>query len=149
MIKNNKKKRNKLFTTIIECSLFLLIIYLFVSNLSKNNIFKGGGIIDVENEIYTSIKEGPNDEPELGRELFRRPYVGDKRRCFRYISPISEGPDQMVRGLDPPQTLTWGHFSESFDIERNPQRVEEVEKYFQWLELNDKEDGELKYINAD
>ena len=55
----------------------------------------------------------------------------------------------MVRGLDPPQTLTWGHFSESFDIERNPQRVEEVEKYFQWLELNDKEDGELKYINAD
>ena len=93
MIKNNKKKRNKLFTTIIECSLFLLIIYLFVSYLSKNNIFKGG-IIDVETKYITKVSKGLMTSQNIGRKLFRRPYVGDKRRCFRYISPKSEDPDE-------------------------------------------------------
>ena len=82
MIKNNKKKTRKLFTTIINSRYCLLIIYLFVSNLSKIIYLKVVTIIDVEND-YIHYKT--NNDEELGRELFRRPYVGDKKILFQIL----------------------------------------------------------------
>lgn len=125
MIKNNKKKRNKLFITIIECSLFLLIIYLFVSNLSVNNIFKGGKDIGI-----LTTNEEP-DDPDMARKLFRTPYIGEKRRCFIYISPKSKDGEHLVKVAAPPTTLTWGDFVTSKDLEVQ----KDIDDEYQWLEI--------------
>ena len=124
MIKNNKKKRNKLFITIIECSLFLLIIYLFVSNLLVNNIFKGG---NNNSEILTQNDEP--DNPDFNRKLFRKPYTGDKRRCFLYISPKDK--NNLVKVAAPPAILKWN----DFDISEKFEKKQNIDDDFEWLEL--------------
>ena len=85
----SKTKKNKIFCTIIEILLFLLIMYFLITNLMDGRSFLKGGEVNPTNIIESLLTESVDGELKPKGDLIfhRKPYNGSQdARCYLYVS---------------------------------------------------------------